>query len=157
VEFREDDPASHLTAIADAAERFPTSARYAAAVAMEEATWDALFAAEDEANNNDSNSSIDLGAEAEPDHNSHHSSPRAQDSLALEEEEDEVDEPPAAVLEKVSLQSLNFGFNEGFRMNSDQSLGLSSEPSNGSSTSSGCCIAEEDEQQQQQDTIETSS
>jgi len=156
VEFREDDPASQLTAIADAAERFPTSARYAAAVAMEEATWDALFAAEDDTNNSDSNSSIDFGAEAEPDHNSHHhSSPRAQDSLALEEEEDEVDEPPAAVLEKVSLQSLNFGFNEGFRMNSDQSLGLSSEPLNGSSTSSGCCIAVEDEQQQ--DTIETSS
>ena len=128
-------------------------------MAIEESTWDALFAAEDgeDANNDDSNGSIDFDAEAEPDHDSHHHHPpRKQDSLDLDEEEEEVEEPPAAVLEKVSLQSLNFGFNEGFRMNSDQSLGLSSEPSNGS-TSSGCCIAEEDGVDEQQDNIETSS
>jgi len=148
VEFEKDDPVSVLKVLTDAAERFPTEPKPNDPNAIPESVWNALLAGDDLIDDEDDDGDDDdddddeslqgddnlrflsttTAATTTTNNNNHN---HKRESMKRQSSESSL-----SLDEDASLRFIAPDFNEGFRMNSDQSLGLNSSVSSNASVGS---------------------
>jgi len=146
VEFEEDDPVSVLKVLTDAAERFPTEPKPNEPNAIPESVWNTLLAGDDLLDNDegDADDGDDDDESLAGDDNNLHFLPSTTNCNNINNNNNnreymnrQSSESSLSLDENPSSRFIAPDFNEGFRMNSDQSLGLNSVSSNASVGSEG--------------------